>query len=188
MKLLATLAAAAALQLTPPYTAADETPPAADNAPPDATLQVHGGSFALGVGLIWGKGTLTYQGTDHNFIISGVSIGDLGGAKFTATGPVSHIANLSDFEGSYVAWGMGATIGSGGSAVYMKNQHGVLIKLVTHASGLRLRVSGNGVKIKFERQSPGFYSGACLSNDRRSEGDPQRADSCDRFPRIAGTM
>jgi len=31
-------------------------------------------------------------------------------------------------------------------------------------------------------------AGACLANDRRSEGDPQRADSGDRFPRIAGTM
>ena len=28
--------------------------------------------------------------------------------------------------------------------------------------------------------------GACLSNDRRSEGDPDRAAFCDRFPRIAG--
>src|SRR5580704_11118668 len=28
--------------------------------------------------------------------------------------------------------------------------------------------------------------GACLTNDRRSEGDPDRADFCDRFPRIAG--
>jgi hypothetical protein len=158
MKLLATLAAAAALQLTPLYTAADETPPATDDATPDATLQLHGGSFALGVGLIWGKGTLTYQGTDHNFIISGVSVGDLGGAKITATGPVSHMANLSDFEGSYVAWGMGATVGSGGSAVFMKNQHGVLIKLVTHASGLRFHVSGNGVKIKFEQRKSGYYS------------------------------
>jgi flagellin-specific chaperone FliS len=28
--------------------------------------------------------------------------------------------------------------------------------------------------------------GACLRNDRRSEGDRQRAGFCDRFPRIAG--
>ena len=28
--------------------------------------------------------------------------------------------------------------------------------------------------------------GACLSHDRRSEGDPDRAGFCDRFPRIAG--
>jgi flagellar protein FliS len=30
--------------------------------------------------------------------------------------------------------------------------------------------------------------GACLSHDRRSEGDPDRAAFCDRFPRIARTM
>ena len=160
MKLLTTLAAAAVLQLGTFNASGEETPPApaADNAPPDATLQVHGGTFALGVGFIWGKGTLTYQGVDHNFIVSGVSIGDLGGTRITATGPVSHMTNLSDFEGSYVAWGAGATIGSGGSAVYMKNQHGVLIKLTTRASGLRFHVSGNGVKIKFEHKKSGTYS------------------------------
>ena len=32
------------------------------------------------------------------------------------------------------------------------------------------------------------YPGACLTNNRRSEGDPQRADFGDRFPSIAGTM
>lgn len=161
MKLLATLALAAALQLGTLNAVGEESPPAAppkDDAPPDATLQMKGGTFAVGVGFIWGKGTLTYQGVDHNFIISGFSIGALGGAKITATGPVSHMVNLSDFEGSYVAWGMGATVGSGGSAVYMKNQHGVLIKLVTRASGLRFNVSGNGVKIKFEHKGSGTYS------------------------------
>jgi hypothetical protein len=154
MKLLATLAAMALLQVA----AANEPPPATDDAPADATVQVKGGTFALGVGLVWGKGTLTYQGVDHDFIVSGVSIGSLGGAKIVATGPVSHMTNLSDFEGSYVAWGMGATIGTGGSAVYMKNEHGVLIKLTSRATGLRFHVSGNGVKIKFDRKKGGTYS------------------------------
>jgi hypothetical protein len=160
MKLLAVLAAAAALQLGTLNAVGEESPPApvADDAVPDATLQLHGGTFAVGVGFLWGKGTLTYQGVDHKFIVSGVSIGDLGGARITASGPVSHMVNLSDFEGSYVAWGMGATIGSGGSAVYMKNEHGVLIKLITRASGLRFHVSGHGVKIKFERKGSGSYT------------------------------
>jgi hypothetical protein len=153
MKLLATLAAAALLQLATFNASGEEPTPATDETPPDATLQVKGGTFALGVGFIWGKGTLTYQGVDHNFIVSGVSVGDLGGTRITASGPVSHMANLSDFEGSYIAWGMGATVGSGGSAIYMKNQHGVLIKLTTHASGLRFHISGNGVKIKFEHKT-----------------------------------
>ena len=149
------IAAAAVLQLATLNALGEESPPApaTDDAAPDATLQLHGGTFAVGVGFIWGQGTLTYQGTDRKFIISGFSIGALGGAKIIATGPVSHMANLSDFEGSYVAWGMGATIGSGGSAVYMKNQHGVLIKLVARSSGLRFHLSGNGVKIKFEHKS-----------------------------------
>ena len=156
MRLLALLAAIAVLQVA----VADEpSPPATNDAPPDATLQLKGGTFALGVGLVWAKGTLTYQGADHNFIVSGVSIGALGGAKITASGPVSHMASLSDFEGSYVAWGMGATVGSGGSIVYMKNEHGVLIKLTSHASGLRFHVSGNGVKVRFEhKKGAGTYS------------------------------
>ena len=160
MKLLFTLAAAAVLQLGTLDALGAESPPApaTDNAAPDATLQMHGGTFALGVGFIWGQGTLTYQGVDHKFIISGFSLGALGGAKITATGPVSHMANLSDFEGSYVAWGAGATIGSGGSVVYMKNEHGVLIKLASRATGLRFHVSGNGVKIKFEHKRPGSYT------------------------------
>ena len=156
MRVLACLAAIAVLQVA----VADEPPPpATSDAPPDATLQLKGGTFALGVGLVWAKGTLTYQGADHNFIVSGVSIGALGGAKITASGPVSHMASLSDFEGSYVAWGMGATVGSGGSVVYMKNEHGVLIKLTSHASGLRFHVSGNGVKVRFEhKKGSGTYS------------------------------
>ena len=149
MRILATLVAIAMLQVA----VADEPPPpATDDAPPDATLQLKGGAIALGVGFVWGEGTLTYQGVDHKFIISGISIADVGGAKITASGGVSHLANLADFEGSYVAWGMGATVGTGGSAIYMKNQHGVLIKLMTNSSGLRFHVSGNGVKVKFEHK------------------------------------
>jgi len=160
MKLLATLALAAALQLGALNAVGEESPPTPppDDAAPDATLQLKGGAFAVGVGLVWGRGTLTYQGADHNFIISGFSVGALGGATVIATGPVSHLVNLSDFEGSYVAWGVGATIGTGDSVVYMKNQHGVIIKLVARSSGLRFHVSGNGVKIRFERKGSGTYS------------------------------
>lgn len=47
----------------------------------------------------------------------------------------------------YVAWGAGATIAGGGSAVYMKNEHGVVIKLVLTTVGLRFNLSANGVKV-----------------------------------------
>lgn len=118
-----------------------------DDATPDATLQLHGGSVAVGIGYVWGNGKVNFQGTDHKFSIHGVSVVDVGAANITATGVVMHLAKLSDFAGNYVAWGAGATIAGGGSAVYMKNEHGVVIKLLSTTVGLRFNLSANGVTI-----------------------------------------
>lgn len=121
-------------------TAADESA--------DATLKLKGGSFAVGVGYVWGHGTMNYQGTPHKFRIHGVSVADVGGANISAAGVVMHLEKLSDFNGNYVAWSAGATIGGGGSAVYMKNEHGVVIKLISSTQGLRFNLSTNGVKVR----------------------------------------
>ena len=128
---------------TPPATA--EIDPR--DTTPDATLQLHGGSVAAGIGYIWGHGKVSYQGSDHSFNIRGVSVVDVGGASITATGVVMHLDKLGDFSGRYVAWGAGVTLAGGGSAVYMKNEHGVVIKLLSSTVGLRFNLSGNGVKV-----------------------------------------
>src|SRR5262245_58177956 len=41
---------------------------------PDATVDLTGGSFALGVGYVWGNGSLKYQGAERAFKFSGVSV------------------------------------------------------------------------------------------------------------------
>jgi hypothetical protein len=123
---------------------------AAAEASPDATLQLSGGSLAVGIGYVWGHGTVNFQGADHKFRIHGVSVADVGGASISATGAVTNLTNLTDFNGKYVAWSAGATVGDGGSAVYMKNEHGVVIKLTSTTVGLRFNLSGNGVTIKLE--------------------------------------
>src|SRR5204862_8276915 len=41
---------------------------------PDATLRLSGGSFALGIGVSWGSGTLTYRGKDYPVKVKGLSI------------------------------------------------------------------------------------------------------------------
>jgi hypothetical protein len=105
---------------------------------------------AAGIGYVWGHGTLTYQGTAHKFHINGVSVVDFGASKISATGDVSHLSNLSDFTGVYTAWTAGTTLGGGGSAVYMKNEHGVVIKLLSSAQGLRFNLSGNGVRVELQ--------------------------------------
>jgi len=51
---------------------------------------------------------------------------------------------------SYTAWGAGLTLAAGGSAVYMKNEHGVVIKLLSKTTGLRFNLSGNGIKVQLQ--------------------------------------
>jgi hypothetical protein len=169
MKLLPFVIAASVLQL-PSLQAAAQTPsnpgagllgkghtpapssdsPLADtpvDTAPDATIKLQGGSLAAGIGFVWGHGMMDYQGSDHKFSIHGVSVVDVGGAKISASGLVMHLEKLSDFAGTYVAWGAGVTVAAGGSAVYMKNEHGVVIKLLSKTEGLRFNLSGNGIKV-----------------------------------------
>jgi hypothetical protein len=117
---------------------------------PDATLKLQGGSVAAGIGFVWGHGTVNYHGDDHKFAIHGVSVVDVGGAKISASGLVMHMEKLSDFAGTYVAWGAGVTVAAGGSAVYMKNEHGVVIKMLSKTEGLRFNLSGSGVKVTLQ--------------------------------------
>jgi hypothetical protein len=114
---------------------------------PDAILKLQGGSVAAGIGFVWGHGTVNYQGDDHKFSIHGVSVVDVGGAKISASGLIMHMEKLPDFAGTYVAWGAGITVAAGGSAVYLKNEHGVVIKLLSKTEGLRFNLSGSGVKV-----------------------------------------
>ncbi len=53
---------------------------------PDATLRLSGGSFALGIGVNWGSGTLTYKGKDYPVKVKGLSIGKVGMTSSSANG------------------------------------------------------------------------------------------------------
>lgn len=129
--------------------AADDSgsaPSVVDSAPV-ATVQLEGGAVAAGIGFVWGNGTIKYQDTERKFKVSGLSIVDVGAASLTATGDVYHLSKLSDFDGNYVAWSAGLAVGGGGSATYLKNENGVVLKLVSTQSGIRFNLSSNGVRI-----------------------------------------
>src|ERR1700751_1271385 len=96
---------------------------------PDGTVNFTGGSIAAGIGFSWGHGELNYGGQSHTFKISGVSLVDVGAANVSASGHVYNLKNLSDFNGNYVAMAAGMTVAGGGSAAYLKKEHGVIIKL-----------------------------------------------------------
>jgi len=114
---------------------------------PNATVDLTAGSFAAGIGFVWGHGDLIYKGSKHRFKLSGVSIVDVGASKITASGVVYNLTTLSDFSGNYTAVSAGLTIAGGGSAVVLRNEHGVVIKLLSTAEGLRFNLSADGVAI-----------------------------------------
>ena len=45
---------------------------------PDATLELHEGSVAAGIGFSWGGGTLTYNGKTYPVTADGLSVGSVG--------------------------------------------------------------------------------------------------------------
>jgi hypothetical protein len=135
--------------LSAPLFADDQSaqPPVPDNAKPDATVQLKEGSVAVGIGYVWGHGTLTYHDKPHKFKISGASVVDVGSADTTATGNVYNLNKLADFSGNYTAVAAGLTVAGGGSVAYMKNEHGVVIKLTATTVGLRVNLAAEGVHI-----------------------------------------
>src|ERR1700741_3635034 len=76
-----------------------DSAPGANEAQPDATLTLKGGSVAAGIGSTWGHGELKYNERSHAFSIKGVSLVDVGATDLSAKGTVYHLKSLSDFSG-----------------------------------------------------------------------------------------
>src|SRR6266513_438011 len=91
---------------------------------PDATLRVSGGSFALGIGVSWGSGTLTYKGKNYPVKVKGLSVGKVGATSSSAYGEVFNLKHLQDFNGHYNVGGAGTrgvTLGAGKAGTLMSN-------------------------------------------------------------------
>lgn len=121
----------------------------AETAKPDATLSVSGTTVAVGVGFTEAKGTLTYQGKSYPVQLGGVSVAQVGASNVTATGEVYNLARVQDVVGNYMAASAGAALVDGTTETTMKNQNGVVIKLHTTSKGVDLRLSVDGVSLKF---------------------------------------
>src|ERR1044072_7876311 len=66
---------------------------------PDATLRLSTGGFALGIGVNWGSGTLSYRGKDYPVKVKGLSVGRVGATSTSAYGEVFNLKHLQDFNG-----------------------------------------------------------------------------------------
>ena len=117
---------------------------------PDATLTLVERGVAIGFGVSWGEGVVTFKGKEYPFKIHGLSFNDIGVSKVNATGKIYNLKKIEDINGSYNAVGSEATMGKGVGATMMKNQNGVAIELITLSKGARATLSVDGVELKLK--------------------------------------
>jgi hypothetical protein len=120
---------------------------------PDATLRVSGGSFALGIGVNWGSGTLSYRGKDYAVKVKGLSVGKVGMSSSSAYGEVFNLKNLQDFNGHYNVGGAGTrgvTLGGGRTGTIISNQAGVISRISATQKGVDVNATGGGVDMQLK--------------------------------------
>ena len=119
---------------------------------PDATLTLSQGSIAAGIGFSWGKGMLTYKGKTYPVKVEGISVGEVGLSRATATGNVFDLKKLDDFPGNYTAAAAGIAAGGGASISGLRNQNGVMIELKSTTQGASLKLATEGIKLTLEQK------------------------------------
>ena len=122
----------------------------AQDAKPDATLELKQTSVAIGLGYTWGGGTLAFQGKNYPVEIDGLTFLALGVAQAKASAEVFNLKRIEDFNGTYVAGSVEGTLGAGAGATTMRNQNGVVISLFTTTEGLNLKVSPEGLRLNIK--------------------------------------
>jgi hypothetical protein len=120
---------------------------------PDATLRLSTGGFALGIGVSWGSGTLTYRGKEYPVKVNGLAVGRVGATSSSAYGEVFNLKNLQDFNGHYTVGGAGTrgvTLGAGKTGTIMSNQAGVIVRVSSTQTGVAVNAAGGGVDMQLK--------------------------------------
>ena len=118
---------------------------------PSGTVKLTSKAVAVGIGVSWGDGTLSYGGKNHTFSVDGLSVADLGISSVTTSGEVFNLTKLSDFSGNYVAGEAGIAIAGGPTDQILKNQNGVVLRLHGTQQGARLTLAAQGVKLTIKK-------------------------------------
>ena len=95
-----------------------------------------------------GRGVLTFDGREYPFKVYGLSLGvAAGGSVAQLEGRAAYMAKLSDFSGSYRAFGLGGALVGGIGGVQLKNRKGVIITLDGPRAGMEF--SANLSRVRF---------------------------------------
>jgi hypothetical protein len=117
---------------------------------PSGTVKLTSKSIAVGIGVTWGDGTLTFGGKPYPFSVEGLGLLDLGVSDVTTSGEVFNLKNVADLSGTYTAGEIGVALVKGENDTIMKNEKGVVLRLHGTQKGARLTLGPAGVTIKLK--------------------------------------
>ncbi|WP_133258733.1 hypothetical protein [Novacetimonas cocois] len=121
-------------------------------ASPDVRLTLSARQIGVGVGYLWGHGTLSEGGQTYRFTVRGGGMLSLGGMTLSGQGCARNLARLQDFNGTYWTVGGTATIHHGTAGIVMENARGVDIHL--HANTRGAQLSGQVSRLSFHLTAP----------------------------------
>ena len=99
-----------------------------------------------------GGGTLTFQGNTYNFKIGGLGIGGIGASHISASGEVYNLQDVWSFPGTYVQASIGySATNQGQGHLWLQNQNGVQLHLITSQQGLGLTAGADGIVINMSQ-------------------------------------
>jgi hypothetical protein len=124
---------------------------------PNGTIQVATTSVAVGVGVTWGDGTLTFQGKDHPFTVKNLTHPDIGIGNAAVKGNIYNLSKLEDFAGNYTVGEPDFALGGAGppwSSSYrgliLANEKGVVAQIWIAREGLHLRLIDGMVEVRLK--------------------------------------
>jgi len=135
------------VQKTPEPVTPHQEPPKPVTLFAPAFVELEMASIALGIGVSWGSGTLSFEGHDYDFTLKGLSLLGLGASSAISVGDVQNLESLSDFEGRYIVFKAAAAAGAGVSTAKMRNAKGVVITLQSDLQGAELALATQGLMI-----------------------------------------
>ena len=125
---------------------------AADAKQPVGTVSLEEQQFGLILGGSKGTGTLTFEGKEYPFKLTGLSAGiNVGVSKMSATGEVYDLKEVSQFPGTYTKLDASVALGGGMGGLRLKNENGVIMTLHSRTQGLDLNLGTiTGVTVTME--------------------------------------
>ena len=123
---------------------------AAEKATPSGKVTMQSTSIAVGIGVTWGDGKLTFKGKDYPFSIDGLTLVDWGISKAQAEGEVYNLTDPAKLGGTYLAAEAGLTLAGGMGGMVLRNQDNVVLHLRSVSQGARLQLGTSGLTIKMK--------------------------------------